>query len=50
VLAHRRQIRGNWPTFEGKSSLGKYISDYDNFASIEADPIAFDFQCADGSR
>jgi len=38
------------PTFENLSCLGKYISDHGDFASIDADPIAFIFRFADGVR
>jgi len=36
-------------TFENLSCLVKYISDYGDFASIDADPIAFIFRFANGS-
>ena len=38
------------PTFEDLSCLCKCVSDYGGFASIDADPIAFNFRFADGSR
>jgi hypothetical protein len=37
-------------TLEDLFRPGKCISDYGDFASIDADPIAFIFRFADGSR